>query len=270
MFATGGNRGIGLASARAFTELGDRVAVTCHSSEPPQTLTDAGCLAIRCDITDPNHVESAYQQIEERHGPVEVLVANAGITWDTLLTRMSEEDLSTVLDAILTPPAARSLNRRPAPPITSAMCATSNRSSTLSTPRWNAMAPCASWSPTPGRIARPLVGHGPRRPAGGHHLAVVGVGVHGGDEEGMGAALGRSPGEGRGVGGLGCSRSGHDERRGTEPGDTDERTTAKRGAGSPLPVGRAGTAGHGSLRVLTALSGTCAHSAGALGVGQRP
>ncbi|MEV8604083.1 SDR family oxidoreductase [Streptomyces griseoviridis] len=102
MFATGGNRGIGLASARAFTELGDRVAVTCHSSEPPQTLTDAGCLAIRCDITDPNHVESAYQQIEERHGPVEVLVANAGITWDTLLTRMSEEDLSTVLDTNLT------------------------------------------------------------------------------------------------------------------------------------------------------------------------
>ncbi|MDH6145670.1 3-oxoacyl-[acyl-carrier protein] reductase [Kitasatospora sp. GP30] len=102
VFVTGGNRGIGLATARAFAELGDRVAITYRSGEPPADFTAAGGLAVRCDVTDPEQLEQAYRLIEERHGPVEVLVANAGITRDALLLRMSDEELAAVLDANLT------------------------------------------------------------------------------------------------------------------------------------------------------------------------
>jgi 3-oxoacyl-[acyl-carrier protein] reductase len=94
---TGGNRGIGRAIAEAFREAGDDVAVTYRSGEPPE-----GFLGVRCDITDPDQVEAAFAEIEEKQGPVEVLVANAGVTRDTLLLRMSEEDWSTVLDTNLT------------------------------------------------------------------------------------------------------------------------------------------------------------------------
>src|SRR2546426_12494420 len=80
VLVTGGNRGIGLAIARAFADAGDKVAITYRTGEPPKVLTDAGCLAVRCDITDPEQVEQAYKEIEEKHGPVEVLVANAGVT----------------------------------------------------------------------------------------------------------------------------------------------------------------------------------------------
>lgn len=97
VLVTGGNRGIGLAIARAFVDAGDKVAVTYRSGEPPE-----GFLAVRCDITDPEQVEGAYKEIEEKHGPVEVLVANAGVTRDQLLLRMSEEDFSSVLETNLT------------------------------------------------------------------------------------------------------------------------------------------------------------------------
>lgn len=97
VFITGGNRGIGFEIAKAMAEGGDRVAVTYRSGEPP-----AGFLAVQCDITDPEQVESAYKQIEEEHGPVEVLVANAGITRDALLLRMSEEDFADVINTNLT------------------------------------------------------------------------------------------------------------------------------------------------------------------------
>jgi 3-oxoacyl-[acyl-carrier protein] reductase len=97
VLVTGGNRGIGLAIARAFAEAGDQVAITYRSGEPP-----AGFLAVRCDITDAEQVEQAFKEVEEQHGPVEVLVANAGITRDQLLMRMSEEDFSAVLDTNLT------------------------------------------------------------------------------------------------------------------------------------------------------------------------
>ncbi|GEB53702.1 beta-ketoacyl-ACP reductase [Streptomyces cacaoi] len=97
MLVTGGNRGIGLAIARAFAEGGDAVAVTHRSGEPPE-----GLFGVRCDITDPEQVEAAYKEVEEKQGPVEVLVANAGITRDQLLLRMSEEDFSAVLDTNLT------------------------------------------------------------------------------------------------------------------------------------------------------------------------
>ncbi|MEU6345585.1 3-oxoacyl-[acyl-carrier-protein] reductase [Streptomyces sp. NPDC046977] len=97
VLVTGGNRGIGLAIARAFADAGDQVAITYRSGEPP-----AGFLAVRCDITDPEQVEQAYKEIEEKHGPVQVLVANAGVTRDQLLLRMSEEDFTSVIDTNLT------------------------------------------------------------------------------------------------------------------------------------------------------------------------
>ncbi|GGO51770.1 beta-ketoacyl-ACP reductase [Streptomyces daqingensis] len=102
VLVTGGNRGIGLAIARAFADAGDQVAVTYRSGEPPESLMKSGALAVRCDITDPEQVERAYKEVEEKHGPVEVLVANAGVTRDQLLLRMSEEDFGAVLDTNLT------------------------------------------------------------------------------------------------------------------------------------------------------------------------
>ena len=102
VLVTGGNRGIGLAIARAFVDAGDKVAITCRSGEPPQELADKGVLAVKCDITEPEQVEQAYKEIEEKHGAVEVLVANAGVTRDQLLLRMSEEDFSSVLETNLT------------------------------------------------------------------------------------------------------------------------------------------------------------------------
>ena len=97
MLVTGGNRGIGRAIAEAFVANGDKVAVTTRSGGAPD-----GTLDIRCDITDTAQVEAAFAQIEEAHGPVEVLIANAGITADTLLLRMSDDDWSSVIDTNLT------------------------------------------------------------------------------------------------------------------------------------------------------------------------
>jgi 3-oxoacyl-[acyl-carrier protein] reductase len=94
---TGGSRGIGLAIATAFREAGDQVAVTYNSSEPP-----AGFLGVKCDITDQEQVDAAFDRIQEEQGPVEVLVANAGITRDTLLLRMSDEDWDAVVQTNLT------------------------------------------------------------------------------------------------------------------------------------------------------------------------
>lgn len=102
VLVTGGNRGIGLAIALSFVGNGDKVAITYRSGEPPEALTEAGALAVRCDITDAEQVEQAYKEIEEAHGPVEVLVANAGITKDQLLMRMSEDDFTSVLETNLT------------------------------------------------------------------------------------------------------------------------------------------------------------------------
>lgn len=102
VLVTGGNRGIGLAIARAFADSGDKVAITYRSGEPPEELTKLGVLPVRCDITDPEQVEQAYKSVEEEHGPVEVLVANAGVTRDQLLLRMSDEDFTSVLDTNLT------------------------------------------------------------------------------------------------------------------------------------------------------------------------
>ncbi|MBA0050511.1 3-oxoacyl-[acyl-carrier-protein] reductase [Streptomyces sp. AJS327] len=97
VLVTGGNRGIGLAIAHAFAEAGDNVAVTYRSGDPP-----AGFLAVKCDITDAEQVEQAFKEIEEKQGPVEVLIANAGVNRDQLLLRMSEEDFTSVLETNLT------------------------------------------------------------------------------------------------------------------------------------------------------------------------
>jgi 3-oxoacyl-[acyl-carrier protein] reductase len=97
VLVTGGNRGIGRAIAQAFADQGDKVAITYRSGQPPE-----GFLAVRCDITEPGQVENAFAEIEEKHGPVEVLVANAGITKDTLMLRMGEDDWSDVIETNLT------------------------------------------------------------------------------------------------------------------------------------------------------------------------
>jgi 3-oxoacyl-[acyl-carrier protein] reductase len=97
VLVTGGNRGIGRAIAEAYLTNGDRVAVTTRSGGAPD-----GALDVRCDITDADAVEAAFKEIEEKQGPVEVLVANAGITADTLLLRMSDDDWSSVIDTNLT------------------------------------------------------------------------------------------------------------------------------------------------------------------------
>lgn len=97
VLVTGGNRGIGLAIARAFAENGDRVAVTYRSGEPPE-----GLLGVACDVTDTTTVDAAFASAESAHGPVEVVVANAGLTRDQLLLRMSDEDFGGVLDTNLT------------------------------------------------------------------------------------------------------------------------------------------------------------------------
>jgi 3-oxoacyl-[acyl-carrier protein] reductase len=97
VFITGGNRGIGRAIAEAFIAAGDEVAVTTRNGGAPE-----GALDVRCDITDPAAIEEAFAAAEAAHGPVEVLVANAGITKDTLLLRMSESDWSDVIDTNLT------------------------------------------------------------------------------------------------------------------------------------------------------------------------
>ena len=97
VLVTGGNRGIGRAIAEAFLAQGDKVAVTTRSGGAPD-----GALDVRCDITDTEAVQRAFDEIEQAHGPVEVLVANAGVTQDTLLLRMSEDDWESVLDTNLT------------------------------------------------------------------------------------------------------------------------------------------------------------------------
>jgi 3-oxoacyl-[acyl-carrier protein] reductase len=94
---TGGNRGIGLAIAQAFAKQGDRVAVTHRGTGAPE-----GLFGVQCDITDSAAVDAAFTTVEAELGPVEVLVANAGITDDTLLMRMSEDQFTRVLDTNLT------------------------------------------------------------------------------------------------------------------------------------------------------------------------
>lgn len=93
---TGGNRGIGFALAEEFIAQGHRVAVTARSGEGPK-----GSLTVRADVTDGASLDAAYAEVESKLGPVEVLVANAGITKDTLVMRMTDEEFDSVVDTNL-------------------------------------------------------------------------------------------------------------------------------------------------------------------------
>jgi 3-oxoacyl-[acyl-carrier protein] reductase len=97
VLVTGGNRGIGLATARRFADAGHPVAVT-YRSEPPD---DDRLLAVACDITDTEQVDTAFATVEDKLGPVGIVVANAGMTRDGLVLRMSDDDFTSVLDANL-------------------------------------------------------------------------------------------------------------------------------------------------------------------------
>jgi 3-oxoacyl-[acyl-carrier protein] reductase len=97
VLVTGGNRGIGLAIARRLAADGDGVTITSRSGEEIEGLTVA-----RCDVRDAAQVDAAFTIAEQAHGPVEVVVANAGITRDQLLALMTEESFADVLDTNLT------------------------------------------------------------------------------------------------------------------------------------------------------------------------
>ncbi|MFM2181648.1 MAG: hypothetical protein RIR54_942 [Actinomycetota bacterium] len=97
VLVTGGSRGIGLATAKRFAELGDKVAVTYNSTPPSGDF-----VAVQCDVTKQADVDRAFDEIEAQLGPVEVLVSNAGVTRDGLLLRMKENDFAEVIDANLT------------------------------------------------------------------------------------------------------------------------------------------------------------------------
>ena len=96
VLVTGGNRGIGLSIARKFQEAGDTVVVTSRSGEPI-----SGLHVVKCDVSNTESVEAAFNEIEEKYGQVEVAVANAGITRDGLIMRMSDEDIEDVMNTNL-------------------------------------------------------------------------------------------------------------------------------------------------------------------------
>lgn len=96
VLVTGGNRGIGHAIAQEFLNSGFKVAVTARSGSGPE-----GSLTVRADVTDSASLDAAIAEVEAKLGPIEVLVANAGITKDTLLLRMSDEDFEQVVNTNL-------------------------------------------------------------------------------------------------------------------------------------------------------------------------
>jgi 3-oxoacyl-[acyl-carrier protein] reductase len=96
VLVTGGNRGIGLAIAQAMAKDGDAVTVTYRSGEPP-----AGLAGVKCEVTDTESVKAAFAQVEKDQGPIDVLVANAGITRDQLLMRMSDDEYESVVNTNL-------------------------------------------------------------------------------------------------------------------------------------------------------------------------
>ena len=110
VLVTGGSKGIGQGIAVRLAQAGHRVAATYRSGDVPQ-----GVVGVQCDVTDPGQVEAAFAQVESAIGTVEVLVANAGITRDTLLMRMSDEDWDQVIATNLSGPFR--VSRRAARPM---------------------------------------------------------------------------------------------------------------------------------------------------------
>lgn len=96
VLVTGGNRGIGLSIARKFQEAGDTVVVTSRSGEPI-----SGLHVVKCDVSNSESVEAAFDEIEQKYGQVEVAIANAGITRDGLIMRMSDDDIEDVINTNL-------------------------------------------------------------------------------------------------------------------------------------------------------------------------
>lgn len=113
VLVTGGSKGIGRAIAESFAAAGHKVAATYRSGGVPE-----GVLGVQCDVTDAEQVDAAFKQVEEAHGPVEVLIANAGITADNLMMRISDEDWSKVIETNLT--GSFRVARRAARPMTRA------------------------------------------------------------------------------------------------------------------------------------------------------
>ena len=99
---TGGSKGIGNACANIFVEAGHKVAVTYRNNDVPSELVDKGVLALKCDISEPTQISAVFSHVEENFGPVEILVANAGMTKDTLMLRMSENAWDEVIQTNLT------------------------------------------------------------------------------------------------------------------------------------------------------------------------
>ena len=97
VLVTGGNRGIGRTIAEEFLAQGDKVAVTSRNGQAPE-----GALAVAADVTDSESIDRAFTEIEEKLGPVEVVVANAGITADNLLMRMNDDEFESVINTNLT------------------------------------------------------------------------------------------------------------------------------------------------------------------------
>lgn len=98
VLVTGGNRGIGRAIAEAFRDAGDQVAITYRQKDPEIP----GVLAVRCDVTDSLQVDQAFAEVEARHGNVEVLVSNAGVTADNLLADMTDDQFRQVYETNVT------------------------------------------------------------------------------------------------------------------------------------------------------------------------
>lgn len=96
VFITGGNRGIGFSIAQEYLALGFRVAVSARTGQGPE-----GSLTVVADVTDPESLDRAIAEVETKLGPIEILVANAGITKDTLLMRMSDQEFESVIDTNL-------------------------------------------------------------------------------------------------------------------------------------------------------------------------
>ena len=97
-FVTGANRGIGLSIAQRLHEDGHVVAASYRTSPPD----DKNLFPVKCDVRNQDEINDAFDKIEDQLGPVEILVANAGITKDNLLPRMSEDEFTDVINANLT------------------------------------------------------------------------------------------------------------------------------------------------------------------------